>query len=175
MKSTVLWGLFLVLPCYALDQLTKWLILTHLQIGEAVTVLPGYFEILHVRNTGAAFGLLQNLPEAYRTIFFFCVTIIACAAILVIFKQSRDDSVFLKIILCLILAGAMGNLTDRLVHKEVVDFINVHLLSYRWPTFNIADTYISIGMIGLLIYTFFTPKPRSERDSCAGPSSTPPA
>jgi signal peptidase II len=67
-----------------------------------------------------------------------------------IFRATDDDSVFVKVVLCLILAGALGNLTDRLVHKEVVDFINVHVRQYSWPTFNIADTYLSIGMVGLL-------------------------
>lgn len=168
MRSALKWGLLFVLPCYLIDQVTKWLILTHLRIGEAITILPGYFEILHVRNTGAAFGLLQNIPESYRTIFFFCITVVACAAIVAIFRQSKDDSVLLKVILCLILAGALGNLTDRLIHKEVVDFLNVHIRHLHWPTFNIADTYISIGMLGLLIYTFLNPQPKPGKGLSSG-------
>jgi signal peptidase II len=164
MKTYIKWVLFMVLPCYLIDQLTKWLILTHLQIGDFITILPGYFEIIHVRNTGAAFGLLQNIPGTFRTIFFFTITVIACMAILLIFWQTKDRSVLLKVVLCLILAGALGNLTDRLIHKEVVDFINLHIASYRWPTFNMADTYISLGMIGLLIYTFISPKPKPQQD-----------
>lgn len=163
-KTVLAWAIFLVLPCYLIDQVSKLLILKNLGIGEGITILPGYFEILHVRNTGAAFGLLQGLPDPFRTIFFLLITIAACVAILMIFRQSDDDSVLLKVALCLILAGALGNLTDRLVHKEVVDFINVHIRRYAWPTFNIADTFISIGMVGLLLSLLKGSKPRPGTD-----------
>jgi signal peptidase II len=134
-----------------------------MQIGESISVIPNYFEIVHVRNTGVAFGLLSNIPDSYRLVFFLTVTIIAIAAVFVIFKQSNDDSLILKAILCLILAGATGNLTDRIVHNEVVDFINVHAFTYLWPTFNVADSYISIGMIGLLLYTFLVPGKKDKK------------
>jgi signal peptidase II len=159
-KALLAWGILLVLPCYLIDQVTKLLILKHLQIGQAITILPGYFEILHVRNTGAAFGILQGLPDPYRTIFFLVITILACGAMLMIFRHADDDSIFLKAALCLILAGALGNLTDRLIHQEVVDFINVHVQSWRWPTFNIADSYISVGMVVLIISMMKSPKPK---------------
>lgn len=163
MKSYLKWGLYMLLPLYLIDQITKWVILTRMQIGDSITVIPNYFEIIHVRNTGVAFGLLQDIPDSYRLIFFLTVTVIAIVAIIVIFRQSEDDSTLLKIILCLILAGAVGNLTDRIVHNEVVDFINVHAFTYRWPTFNVADMYISVGMIGLLLYTFFVPENKDKK------------
>jgi signal peptidase II len=165
MKSYLKWGLFMLLPLYMIDQITKWIIMTSMQIGDSMTVIPNYFEVIHVRNTGVAFGLLQNIPDSYRLVFFLTVTIVAIAAIFVIFKQSDDDSVILKAILCLILAGAIGNLTDRIVHKEVVDFINVHAFTYLWPTFNVADMYISVGMIGLLLYTFIVPKKKKDKEN----------
>jgi len=157
-RSFLLWGAFLVLPCYLVDQLSKLFVLENLSIGEVIPIVPGYFELLHVRNTGAAFGILQGLPDPFRTIFFLVITIAACVAM--IFRATDDDSVFVKVVLCLILAGALGNLTDRLVHKEVVDFINVHVRQYSWPTFNIADTYLSIGMVGLLGYMLKGPRPK---------------
>lgn len=159
-RSFFLWGAFLVLPCYLVDQLSKLFVLENLSIGEVIPIVPGYFELLHVRNTGAAFGILQGLPDPFRTIFFLVITIAACVAIIMIFRATDDDSVFVKVVLCLILAGALGNLTDRLVHKEVVDFINVHVRQYSWPTFNIADTYLSIGMVGLLGYMLKGPRPK---------------
>jgi len=159
-RSFLLWGAFLVLPCYLVDQLSKLFVLENLSIGEVIPIVPGYFELLHVRNTGAAFGILQGLPDPFRTIFFLVITIAACVAIIMIFRATDDDSVFVKVVLCLILAGALGNLTDRLVHKEVVDFINVHVRQYSWPTFNIADTYLSIGMVGLLGYMLKGPRPK---------------
>jgi len=160
LKSLFTWAAFLVLPCYLVDQVSKLLVLENLSIGEAVPILPGYFELQHVRNTGAAFGILQGLPDPFRTVFFLLITIAACIAIIMIFKTTDDDSVLVKVVLCLILAGALGNLTDRLVHKEVVDFIDVHIRQYHWPTFNIADSYISVGMVGLLGYMLKGSRPK---------------
>jgi signal peptidase II len=157
-RTLVSWGLFLTLPCYLVDQWTKWLIYTHIGIGHGFTVIPGFFDIIHMRNTGAAFGMLQGLPATYRTLFFVSVTIIACVAIFYVFWQMEDTSWILKVVFSLILAGAIGNLTDRFVFNEVVDFLSFHIGRFRWPTFNMADTYISIGMGGLIIYSFLMPK-----------------
>lgn len=152
------WVLLLALPCYLADQWTKWLIYTHMGIGNGFTVIPGFFDIIHMRNTGAAFGMLQGLPEAYRTLFFTSVTIVACAAVFTIFWRMEDNSWILKAVFCLIIAGALGNLTDRFIFNEVVDFLSFHVGRYRWPTFNMADTFISAGMVGLLIYSFLEPE-----------------
>jgi signal peptidase II len=152
------WGLFLTIPCYIFDQLTKWLIYTHLDIGSGFTVIPGFFDIIHMRNTGAAFGMLQGLPETYRTLFFATITIIACAAVIYIFWNMKEESRIVKAVFCLIIAGALGNLTDRFIFNEVVDFLSFHIGRYRWPTFNMADTYISLGMVGLLVHTFLMQK-----------------
>ncbi len=157
MKDYLKWGLLLVLPAYLLDQLTKWVIRQQLDIGEGFVVIPKLFEIIHVRNTGAAFGILRNLPENVRVGFFLVITVVACVGMLVLFKQNGDDSWFIKAILSLVFAGAAGNLTDRLVFKEVVDFLQVYIGTYPWPTFNVADMYISGGMVGLIIYTLFFP------------------
>jgi len=157
-NSYIKWGLFFVLPCYLFDQLTKWLICSHFKIGQGVSILPGFFEIIHVRNTGAAFGILQGIPGALRTSFFFIITIIACVTIVFILRQTERHSGLIRTTLCLILAGALGNLTDRLRLNEVVDFINIHIGGYHWPTFNMADTYISIGIVCLILYTIITTK-----------------
>jgi len=167
MKTYLTWGLLVVVPCYVLDQVVKFAILSHLKIGEGFTVIPGFFDIIHVRNTGAAFGILRGLPETYRTLFFFCITVLACVAIVLIFRSDKESSWFFKLVLSLILAGAIGNLTDRLILKEVVDFLHVHVGRYHWPTFNLADSYISLGMVGLIIHTLFFSKlegRKQERD-----------
>jgi len=152
------WMGLLALPCFLVDRLTKWLVYTHMEIGSGFTVVPGFFDIIHARNTGAAFGMLQGLPQAYRTLFFAVITVIACGAMFIIFWRTREDSWMLKAVFSLIIAGALGNLTDRLIFNEVVDFLLFHIGPYRWPTFNMADTWISAGMVGLLIYSFFIPK-----------------
>ena len=157
-KTMAVWMGLLALPCFLIDRLTKWLVYTHMEIGSGFTVVPGFFDIIHARNTGAAFGMLQGLPQAYRTLLFAVITVFACGAMFIIFWRTIEDSWMLKAVFCLIIAGALGNLTDRLMFNEVVDFLLFHIGSYRWPTFNMADTWISAGMVGLLIYSFFIPK-----------------
>lgn len=156
--SIFAWGLFLVLPCYIADQLTKWLICKNIEVGTGFNVIPGFFDIIHVRNTGAAFGMLQGIPEPIRTTFFLGITIIAFIAIFMVFIKIKERSWLLKMVFSLVIAGALGNLTDRFIFGEVVDFLSVYVKSFRWPTFNLADTYISIGMIGLLLHIFLMPK-----------------
>jgi signal peptidase II len=157
-KTMAVWIGFLALPCYLIDQWTKWLIYTRMEIGSGFSVIPGFFDIIHARNTGAAFGMLQGLPESYRTLFFTGITIIACSAMFILFWRMSEDSWMLKAIFSLIIAGALGNLTDRLLWGEVVDFLLFHFGWFQWPTFNMADTWISSGMVGLLIYSFIMPK-----------------
>ena len=162
MRTMAGWIGFLALPCYLFDQLTKWLINTRLEIGSGFTVIPGFFDIIHARNTGAAFGMLQGLPENYRTLFFAAITLVACGAMFILFMKTDEDSWVLKAVFSLIIAGALGNLTDRFLFNEVVDFLLFHVGRFHWPTFNMADTWISAGMVGLLIYSFFTPKTDSS-------------
>ena len=158
MKTMTAWIGLLALPCYIIDRLTKWLVCTHIEIGSGFTVISGFFDIIHARNTGAAFGMLQGLPNTYRTVFFAGITVIALGAMMVIFFKSGEDSWLLKAVFSLIIAGALGNLTDRIMFNEVIDFLLFHIGRFRWPTFNMADTWISAGMIGLLIYSFIVPK-----------------
>ena len=91
-KMMATWIGFLAIPCFLIDQLTKWLIYTHLEIGSGFNVIPGFFDIVHARNSGAAFGMLQGLPEGYRTLFFAAITVVACGAMLILFMKTDDDS-----------------------------------------------------------------------------------
>ncbi|GEM_PF-162141 len=157
-RSFLPWALLLVLFCYAADQITKGIIVRTVELGTGFNVIPGFFDIIHVRNTGAAFGMLHGFPEPFRTYFFLGITIIAFIAMFVVFVRAREKSLLLKLVFCLIIAGALGNLTDRFIHGEVVDFLSVYIGRFRWPAFNLADTYISIGMLGLLFHIFTMPK-----------------
>lgn len=160
--SLFAWALFLVIPCYAADQLTKWLICRKVEVGTGFNVIPGFLDVIHVRNTGAAFGILQGIPEPVRTYFFLGITVIAFIAILVVFLRIKERSWLLRVVFSLIIAGALGNLTDRFLFGEVVDFLSLYVGNFRWPTFNLADTYISLGMVGLLIHIFMTPSEEKE-------------
>jgi signal peptidase II len=152
------WALFLALPCYVADQIAKSVIVRKVELGTGFNVIPGFFDIIHVRNTGAAFGMLQGIPDSVRNYFFLGITVVAFIAMFVVFFRAREKSWLLKLVFSLIIAGALGNLTDRFVHGEVVDFLSVYIGRFRWPTFNLADTYITLGMLGLLFHIFTMPK-----------------
>jgi signal peptidase II len=145
-----------------LDQMTKAWILATLRLQEGFAVVGGLFNIIHVRNPGAAFGFLAGAPPLFRYIFFMSVT---AAAILLIFhylRVSRIQESSLILALALILAGAVGNLIDRVRFGEVVDFLDVYIGSYHWPAFNVADSAISVGAAILIMVLLGRRKERTE-------------
>jgi signal peptidase II len=135
----------------SLDQITKYLIETKLIFGDAIAVIEGFFYLTRVHNRGAAFGLLANLPESIRLMFFVGVTLIAIAVIISFFRKLAPGDRLAATSLGLILGGALGNLCDRARLGEVVDFLHFKLWQgYSWPDFNLADSFIVVG-VGLLI------------------------
>lgn len=134
-----------------LDQLSKAWILATLRLHEGFPLIDGFFNIIHVRNPGAAFGFLAGAPPMFRYAFFIAVTVAAILLILHYLRTSRIDSPFLAASLALILAGAVGNLIDRIRFGEVVDFLDVYIGSHHWPAFNVADSSISVGAACLIL------------------------
>lgn len=145
-----------------LDQLTKYLIETRVRLYSIITVIPGFFNITHVRNRGAAFGILSSTPGIWRSLFFITVTIVAIAVIARLIWKTHER--LLLIAFSLIGGGAVGNLIDRLRYGEVVDFIQWYVRSYYWPSFNIADSAISIG-VGLLVIEMLLKKPQDGQNN----------
>ncbi len=139
--------LFLVItvPVIILDQLTKAWILATLRIHEGFPVIDGFFDIVHVRNPGAAFGFLAGVSPVFRSVFFLSVTLAAIILILHYLRASGNDEPSLVISLALILAGAGGNLIDRIRFGEVVDFLDIYVGIHHWPAFNVADAAITTG------------------------------
>ena len=130
-----------------LDQLTKEWILRSLSYSDEIPVVPGFFHITHVRNPGAAFGMLATSPEPVRLFFFVGVTLVAIGLIFSFYRKLAPGDRFSALSLGLILGGAVGNLLDRLRHGEVVDFLHFRLWGgYTWPDFNLADSFIVIGV-----------------------------
>ena len=128
-----------------LDQATKAWIISTMRIYDSFVVIEGFFSITHVRNPGAAFGFLAGAPPLFRHIFFLAVTVAAIALILHYLRVSRIEEPSLVSALALILAGAVGNLIDRIRFGEVVDFLDVYIGSHHWPAFNVADSAITVG------------------------------
>lgn len=133
-----------------LDQATKAWIISTMRIYDSFVVIEGFFSITHVRNPGAAFGFLAGAPPLFRHIFFLAVTVAAIALILHYLRVSRIEEPSLVSALALILAGAVGNLIDRIRFGEVVDFLDVYIGSHHWPAFNVADSAITVGAVVLM-------------------------
>ena len=145
-------GLFLpfaaiAILIYVADQATKLLIVTNLRPYESIPE-SGLLRLTYVTNSGSAFGLLQG-----QTLFLILVSIIGVMGVLFYYRANGRESALLRYSLALLLGGALGNLTDRLIRGAVVDFISVQLWSdFYFPTFNVADSALSVGLFALSIY-----------------------
>ncbi len=142
-----------------LDQITKLLVLKYIPLYTRVEIIQGFFNLTHVRNPGVAFGMLQNFGSNYQFISLAVISAITLFLLFVILTQTKQDDKLQSASLSLILGGAVGNLIDRFRLGEVVDFISVHWQSlYYWPSFNIADAAISIGIVLFLFDELFLKK-----------------
>jgi len=141
---------------YAADQASKLLVVAGLRLGESHAVIGDLVRIWYVQNTGAAFSLF---PGAIW--LFLPVTMLALVMIGYFFRAFRDRGPWIHVILGTILAGTLGNLTDRLRLGHVVDFVSVGIGETRFPTFNVADSAVVVGIGLLVLYLTFT-DPRRE-------------
>ena len=135
------------LPVIILDQITKLLIVRKLGMNDAITVIDNFFDIVHARNQGAAFGILRD--SSIRLPFLISVSLVAVVVVFILYRKLRPDQKLAAASLALVLAGAVGNLIDRARLGEVIDFLLVHWYQHAWPAFNVADSAICIG-VGLM-------------------------
>lgn len=156
MKNKYPWVASIAGLVIALDQLTKYLVVQRFKLHESVPVIPGFFDLTYVRNPGAAFGILANAQGYWRVAFFIGVSLAALAVIVALIRTSHDRLPLIAF--SLIGGGAVGNLIDRVRFGEVVDFIAWYYRSYHWPTFNIADSAITIGVVLLAVDMLFERK-----------------
>lgn len=160
-KTSMMGYLFagvLVLIGVAIDQVTKQLAHAKLQHAGFVNVIDGYFALTYSRNTGAFFSLGSDWSPLLRRGFFITVTVIAVGMIANFYRQTPSTQRVLRAALLLFLAGAIGNLIDRVLFGEVIDFLHLHIRdAFHWATFNVADIYITIGL-GLLVMDAFKKK-----------------
>lgn len=139
----------------ALDQWTKAWIQESFRLFESRPVVDGLLHITYVRNPGAAFGILAQRFEGFRNPFFLGVTALALAVILAVARRLPPGRVWTVAALGLVFGGAVGNLIDRLRWGEVVDFIDVFWRTHHWPTFNVADSGITVGVAFLVLVELF--------------------
>lgn len=165
MKSKYAIMILVLLCVLALDQATKQWVHSSLHLYERVSIVPNYFHLTYIRNSGAAFGLFSSRAESFRMPFFVSITIMAILFIAYFFYKARPDQRLLVLALGLVLSGALGNLIDRLRLGEVIDFIDVHWRHLHWPAFNVADIAICVG-VGLLgIEMLFLDKGETSQES----------
>ena len=138
----------------ALDRWSKLWVVHHVRRGSAITIIPHVFRITHVLNTGAAFSMFAESasPTAVRNGLIAFSAVAGVAVLAMIWKWGRALTLT-TFALSLILGGAIGNLYDRIRFAYVVDFLEVHIVHYHWPDFNIADSAIVVGACLLLIET----------------------
>lgn len=160
---------------------TKHWALTRLEtdgVPTPVEVVKNAFGFVLARNRGGAWGLLQSTSEAIRKPFFLLVSCVAIVFIVSLYRRLSPTQRALQWGLPLVLGGAIGNLVDRIRYSWVVDFIDVHVVwsgrAYHWPTFNIADIAICVG-VGLMAIDMFASRPKSAAPLAQAPISEPPA
>jgi signal peptidase II len=152
--------LFLSLPLYALDQSTKQWVLRFISPDEPRVLVADFFSLVNVTNTGAAFGSFRG-----NNTFFVVISSVALVVVLGILLRARTHDRWRDLSLALLLAGILGNLTDRLLYGHVVDFLlfDLHILyAHPWPAFNVADSCISVAVVLFVIHSFWRQKALSR-------------
>jgi signal peptidase II len=158
---------------YLADQVTKALVVTNLPVGTRTNVVGDFVQLWHAQNRGAAFSLLQD-----SQVLFLVVSAVALVTIAYFYRSLHGRSLWLYAILGLVLGGTLGNLTDRIRQQYVTDFVSVGIGNVRWPTFNVADSSIVVGILSIVILLAIfergdgerLPRPLADRAPAPGPS-----
>jgi signal peptidase II len=171
-RGNVPWAL-LVGGIVCLDQVSKALVQQSMGLHETRPLVDGFLSLTHVRNRGAAFGLLSDADIPFQAALFAIVSVAALVAIAVYAFRLPPKSTLPRAGMALILAGAVGNLIDRALLGFVIDFIDVYWRSHHWPAFNVADSAITVGVALLLLDSVFSPQPQPKGELQDAPASAP--
>lgn len=147
--------LIVIATAFIVDQVTKYMIIWWVPLGTDIAITP-FLNITHTKNKGAAFGIFHDASPTFRLVFFGLVTIVALWYFIYFLGKMAEREKWTRFALALLLGGALGNVKDRLIFQQVTDFIDVHYAGYHWPSFNIADSAISVGAV-LLFVIWATP------------------
>lgn len=135
---------------FAGDQISKRIVQSSIAHGAVITVIPGFFNLIHTENSGIAFSLFAGSSSWWKLVLLIAVSLALLVTVVVVVMKSRQMNWQTGAGLALIVGGASSNLLDRIRFGEVVDFLDVYYRSYHWPTFNVADSAIVVGA-GLLL------------------------
>src|SRR5580700_10319705 len=153
--------LLIALIVLLLDRWTKHVVAQRIRLYSHVQVIPGFFQLTHTENTGAAFSLFADSPAPWKTTLLIAFSGIALVVVSVLLWKNHHAHIATGIGLSLIMGGALGNLWDRLARGRVVDFLLFYYKRYQWPVFNLADSAIVVGA-GLLVLEILFAKARTE-------------
>ena len=150
--------LAVIIVAIVADQLTKAMVVDSLLLYESREIIPGFFNLVYVTNSGAAFSLLADMNSPWRHYFFLSIGSVALVGLTVVYWNLRKVNHFYSWSLALIAGGAAGNLIDRVRFGAVIDFLDFYVGKYHWPAFNIADSAICVGAGLFLIVNIFDTK-----------------
>ncbi len=145
----------IILALLSIDQLTKALVARSIPFQSSKSVIPGFFNLTHIRNRGAIFGFFSHSESRILFILLTLVSLVAMGLVIYYFFKTPSTQRFMKISLSVILAGALGNLIDRIFRGYVIDFLDFHIKKWHWPSFNVADACITIGAFLLIFILVF--------------------
>ena len=154
--------LLIAVAVVALDRYTKWLIAHRLTMHDSITVIPGFFRIIHTENPGAAFGIFADSPSQWKVALLILFSVVALLIVSALLWKTSHRMTSTGVGLALILGGAVGNLWDRIVSHRVVDFLLFYIGHYQWPAFNVADSAIVVGAALLVLEILFTKSPTQQ-------------
>jgi len=146
-----LWIAIVVLSIVLLDQVTKLWVAASMRLHQSTPVIDGFFNLTYVRNTGAAFSMFADHAAGFRVPFFVVASLVAVAVILSFVRHIPASQKLALAGCAFVLGGAVDNLIDRLAYGEVIDFLDVYWRDWHWPAFNVADSFITVGVIVLLL------------------------
>jgi signal peptidase II len=134
-----------------LDRLTKWAVMQTIALEDAINIVPGFFRLTHLENTGAAFSLFADSTSPFKTALLIVFSLAALTVVSALLWKDRHIFNSSTLALSLILGGAVGNLWDRVSDGKVTDFLDFYVDAHHWPPFNIADSAIVVGAMLLLL------------------------
>ncbi|MBM9612757.1 signal peptidase II [Desulfobulbus rhabdoformis] len=152
-----------ILVVICLDQASKFWVMHHFLLHESRVVIPHFFNLTYITNNGAAFSMLAGQPALWRQVFFLCTASVALVLIGIAHRSYGRRSLYYTMALSLIAGGAIGNMIDRIRFGFVIDFLDVYIGSHHWPTFNIADSAITVGVTLFIFYNLLFDREASEQ------------
>jgi len=148
--------LLITAAALVLDRVTKWQVQRRIELHDGITIIPGFFRLIHLENPGAAFGFFAQTPTPLKLGLLITLSIVALVPVSVLLWRSSRALSSTSVGLALILGGAIGNLWDRLLHHRVTDFLLFYYHQYEWPAFNFADSAIVVGATLLVVDLLFS-------------------